>query len=88
MIITTSMPVLVFALVTTGAIPAQPTQAQAIQEPAIRTVTTVAPLHTDTPWLDSETMLAVGPAPGYLENREPARKTTDTSTATKCSACA
>jgi hypothetical protein len=68
MIITTSMPALVLALVTTGAIPDN----QAQPEPffyAANGVTAEA-IPTDRPLLDGDTRLAVGPAPGYLESEE------------------
>jgi hypothetical protein len=88
MIITTSMPALVLALVTSGAIPAPQVQAQAPQQGFIGSVTAAEPVHTDTPWIEGKTLIAVGPAPGYLENLEAERKAREAREARgdKCSA--
>lgn len=70
MIITTSIPALVFAMVTSGAIPAEQVSVDRYAGPAVGTVTSAEELRTDTPWLDSETLLAVAPVPGYPESEE------------------
>jgi hypothetical protein len=70
MIITTSIPALVFAMVTSDAIPAEQVSLDRYAGPAIGTVTSAEELRTDTPWLDNDTLLAVAPVPGYLESDE------------------
>lgn len=70
MIITTSIPALVLAMVTSGAIPAQQVDLDRHAGPVIDAVTRAEALRTDTPWLDGDTRLAVAPVPGYLESDE------------------
>jgi hypothetical protein len=70
MIITTSIPALVLAMVTSGAIPAGQVNVDRYAGPAIGTVAHAEVLRTDTPWLDGDTLLAVHPVPGYLESEE------------------
>jgi hypothetical protein len=70
MIITTSIPALVLAMVASGAIPAEQVNADRYAGPAIGAVTRADVLRTDTPWLDGDTLLAVAPVPGYLESDE------------------
>ena len=70
MIITTSIPALVLAMVVSGAIPAEQVNVERLAGPAIGTVTHAEVLRTDTPWLDGDTLLAVAPVPGYLESEE------------------
>jgi hypothetical protein len=66
MIITTSMPALVLAMVMSGAIPAG--QVHVEHYAGNGAVASAGQLQTDTPWLDADTRLAVAPAPGYLES--------------------
>lgn len=70
MIVATSISALVLAMVTSGAIPADQVGAGRYADTGIGTVTSNEELRTDTPWLDSETLLAVAPVPGYLESEE------------------
>ena len=67
MIITTSIPALVLALVTSGAIPAEQVHVDRYAGAGLGTVTFNEELRTDTPWLENDTLLAYYPLNGYVK---------------------